>query len=39
MNSDGVSITDYNFAEVTNVSGLGYSYSLGGNFDEICGMA
>ena len=29
MNSDGVSIADYTFAEVTNVSGLGFSYSLG----------
>ena len=29
VNSDGVSITDYTFAEVTNVSGLGISYSLG----------
>ena len=29
VNSDGVSIADYTFAEVTNVSGLGFSYSLG----------
>ena len=28
VNSDGVSIADYTFAEVTNVSGLGFSYSL-----------
>ena len=28
MNIAGVSITDYTFAEVTNVSGLGISYSL-----------
>ena len=29
VNSDGVSIANYTFAEVTNVSGLGFSYSLG----------
>ena len=29
VNSDGVSIAKYTFAEVTNVSGLGFSYSLG----------
>ena len=28
MNIGGVSIADYTFAEVTNVSGLGISYSL-----------
>ena len=28
VNSDGVSIADYTFDEVTNVSGLGFSYSL-----------
>ena len=27
--SNGVSIANYTFAEVTNVSGLGFSYSLG----------
>ena len=26
---EGVSIADYTFAEVTDVSGLGFSYSLG----------
>ena len=29
VNSDEVSIADYTFAEVTDVSGLGFSYSLG----------
>ena len=38
VNSDGVSIADYTFAEVTNVSGLGISYSLE-KLDGICGMA
>ena len=38
MNIGGVSITDYTFAEVTNVSELGISYSLE-KFDGICGMA
>ena len=28
VNSDGVSIANYTFAKVTNVSGLGFSYSL-----------
>ena len=28
VNIGGVSITDYTFAEVTKVSGLGFSYSL-----------
>ena len=38
VNIGGVSIADYTFAEVTNVSGLGISYSLE-KFDGICGMA
>merc|ERR1719240_2502484 len=38
VNIGGVSIADYTFAEVTDVSGLGISYSLG-KFDGICGMA
>ena len=38
MNIGGVSIADYTFAEVTDVSGLGISYSLG-KFDGIGGMA
>ena len=38
VNSDEVSIADYTFAEVINVSGLGFSYSLE-KFDGICGMA
>ena len=38
VNGVGVSIANYTFTEVTKVSGLGFSYSLG-NFDEICGMA
>ena len=38
VNGVGVSIANYTFTEVTKVSGLGCSYSLG-NFDEICGMA
>ena len=29
VNGDGVSIANYTFAEVTYVSGLGFSYSLG----------
>ena len=38
VNIGGVSITDYTFAEVTNVSELGFR-TLWGNFDKICGMA
>ena len=38
VNIGGVSIADYTFAEVTNVSGLGISYSLE-KFDRICDMA
>ena len=38
VNIGGVSITDYFFAEVTNVSELGISYSLE-KFEGICGMA
>merc|ERR1712107_682787 len=38
VNIGGVSFEDYTFAEVTDVSGLGISYSLG-KFDGICGMA
>ena len=38
VNGVGVSIASYTFTEVTKVSRLGFSYSLG-NFDEICGMA
>ena len=38
VNIGGVSITDYTFAEVTNVSELGISCSLE-KFDGICGMA
>ena len=34
VNIGGVSITDYTFAEVTNVSGLGISYSLEKNLTE-----
>ena len=36
--SNGVSIVNYTFAEVTNVSGLGFR-TLWGNFDKIYGMA
>lgn len=36
VNIGGVSITNYTFAEVNDVPGLGVSYSLV-NFDKICG--
>ena len=39
VNSDEVSIAHYIFAEVSYVSGLGLSYSLGKVFDQIGGMA
>ena len=38
VNTVGVSIADYTFAEGTTVSGLGFR-TLWRNFDEICGMA